>query len=108
MYSIYQFLLLFAQLYSITCYLYSNHDYANLMQDYYSDAAHRSTQSNFQSNLPSAPQFINQPPSQVIFFNETGIVLPCSVYAQPKAIIKWLQPNTFDVNSYLTYNNGKF
>lgn len=105
MYLIY--FLLLVQLYSTVGYLYAGHEYSNLMQDLYSDAGHRSTQQFQQSNIPTAPQFANQPPTQVTFFNETGLILPCSVYAQPKAIIKWLQPNTFDVNSYLIYNNGK-
>lgn len=98
---------LITHLYSVTSYLYSGHDF-NLMQDFYSTDAHRSSSLNFQSNVPSAPQFLSQPPSQVTFLNETGLILPCSVYAQPKATIKWLQPNTFDVNSYLLYNNGEF
>jgi len=96
------YLLLFiAQFYWMTNgYLYSGHDYSNLysnqMQNYYSDTAHRQ---------PSAPQFINQPPAQVIFFNESNLALPCPAYATPKATIKWFQPTTFDVNSYLLYNN---
>lgn len=81
-------------------YLYSGHEF---MPELY-DGAHRSSYSP--ANVPSAPQFLAQPPSQVTFLNETGLVLPCSVYAQPKATIKWLQPNAFDVNSYLY--NGKW
>lgn len=94
--------ILFIQLSSIiTGYLYSGHEFS-LMQDYYTDS-----NKNTQPISPSAPHFINQPPAQVIFLNETGLVLPCSVYSQPKSTIKWLQPNAFDVNSYLPYN-GKY
>lgn len=107
MYPIRQLVLLLVHLCcSAAGYLYSGgHDF-NLLPDLYSpDGAQRSPAlPNFaHSNAPSAPQFLSQPPSQVTFLNETGLVLPCSVYAQPKATIKWLQPNAFDVNSYL-YN----
>ena len=96
-------LILLTHVYSIASYLYSGHEF---IQDFYTAAdAHRPH--HFQTNNPSAPQFLNQPPSQVTFLNETGLVLPCNVYAQPKATIKWLQPNSFDVNSYLLYNNGR-
>lgn len=105
MYPIHQLVLLLAHLCCSTAgYLYSGHDF-NLLPDLYSpdNGAQRSPSNFGHSNAPSAPQFLVQPPSQVTFLNETGLVLPCSVYAQPKATIKWLQPNAFDVNSYL-YN----
>lgn len=95
-------LILFAHLcLSVAGYLYSGHEF---MPELY-DGAHRSPSNYLPASAPSAPQFLAQPPAQVTFLNETGLVLPCSVYAQPKATIKWLQPNAFDANSYLY--NGK-
>lgn len=97
-------LILFAHLcLSVAGYLYSGHEFNSMPKLY--DGAHRSSSSFSPANAPSAPQFLAQPPSKVTFLNETGLVLPCSVNAQPKATIKWLQPNAFDVNSYLY--NGK-
>lgn len=96
-------LILLIKLSLVASYLYSGHEFS-LLQDYYIDSTSRTSNQNLQSIGPSAPQFVNQPPTQIAFLNETGLVLPCSVYSQPKPTIKWLQPNAFDANSYLPYN----